>query len=275
MRSASGRADGKCEGTSCRRVNLARPAQLTMSGALCRTRRRQSATAMSSRSVSDPHFWACGPSRPRPGRGSLTLRLPRLGQCRGTCAHPVVRTSKSRDLRAPFHGLLHRACPGANARVVTGAKVHSTSVFSRRTSQHKTRAALTLSGPRLREPVRHLRNSASEIVLRAPLYRVARHVESWIGRRRHIANDDPRRPVCQPGAHGGISPRMIERFDDCGGHEHARVQRGEDVFAVDPDEVIERRRVGDDDDHGRGISPLAWSRSSVSRSCSRSSTSYA
>ena len=86
-----------------------------------------------------------------------------------------------------------------------------------------------------------------------------------------------------------VSPRSVvavttERWDDLDfeGRPRGRpqpqisdtpVQRGKDARLLSLNDLVERRGVGDDEDHGRGMRPLASSCSSVARSCSRSSTS--
>jgi len=57
--------------------------------------------------------------------------------------------------------------------------------------------------------------------------------------------------------------------------QHVFVQGWQDVIAIDLNEVVERGGIGDDDDHGRRRRPLSSSCLSVSRSCSKSSMSYA
>lgn len=86
-------------------------------------------------------------------------------------------------------------------------------------------------------------------------------------------NDQPGRRGREPALNGGNRPWVAEFVEDGGGHQDFRVQRGEDVCLFNLNEVVERRRVGDDDDHGRGMRPLASSCSRVARSCSRASTS--
>jgi len=81
--------------------------------------------------------------------------------------------------------------------------------------------------------------------------------KSCVRRRCHFANHEPRRRVREPSAHGGDCSGMIEFVNDSRWDEYVLVQSGEDVFAMDLNEVVQRRGIGDNDDHDRRIRPLA------------------
>jgi len=95
--------------------------------------------------------------------------------------------------------------------------------------------------------------------------------ERWIRRCQDFSDFQPRRLAVEPGTNDGGRLRMREFRDHGSRNQHPFLKGGQQFVLFDLNQIVERGRIGHDQNHGRRSRPFSSSSCKVAMSRSRSS----